>query len=153
MKTVKFFVLVIIGLCILSSASASAQQIPNQELVGMLTSKLNISPDQAVGGAGAIFGLAKTRMSGADFGKLSSAVPGMDGFLNAAPSTDSGSSPFGGLGGKLPKNAGGLASLAGSFKSIGLSPDMASKFVPIMQSYISSKGGSQLGSLFGGALK
>jgi Protein of unknown function VcgC/VcgE (DUF2780) len=81
-------------------------------------------------------------------------VPGMDGLLKAAPKAESGgSSALGSLGSKLPGGAGGLASVAGSFQSLGLSPDMAAKFVPVMTKFVESKGGSSVGSLLAGALK
>ena len=55
------------------------------ELVGNLTKKPSITPEQAPGGSGAIFGLAKTKLKPEDFAKVAGAVPGMDGLLGAAP--------------------------------------------------------------------
>ena len=124
---------------------------PDPELVGQLSNQLNITPAQATGGAGAIFGLVKTHLSSGDFSKLAAVVPGMGGFLKAAPAA--GGTSTGSLPSALPGGAGGLASLAGSFQSIGLSPSMISKFAPIMQNYLGSKGGSGVASLFSGALK
>lgn len=148
--------------CLLVLVSVAAAQIPgvptigpaspSPDLIGKLTQQLNITPKQATGGAGAIFGLAKSRLNPADFSKIAGAVPGMDGLLKAAPAVKGGSA-LGSLGSIAPGGAGGLASLAGSFKSLGLSPDMATKFVPVMESYLQSKGGSGLASLFTGALK
>src|SRR6202008_2591462 len=96
---------------------------PSPELVGELTKELKITPQQATGGAGALFGLAKTRLKPDEFSQGSQAVPGMDGLLKAAPKPKG---AMGALGSSLPGGAGGLASVAGSFKSLGLSPDMAS---------------------------
>lgn len=76
----------------------------------------------------------------------------MDALLKAAPSAKGGS-PLGSLGSIAPSGTAGLASLAGSFKSLGLSPGMATKFVPVLENYVKSKGGSGLASLFAGALK
>ncbi len=125
---------------------------PNADLIGKLTKELNVTPKQAAGGAGAIFGLAKTRLSAADFGKLAAVVPGMDGLLKAAPSVKA-ESGLGSLGSMLPEGTGGLASLAGSFKSLGLSPEMAAKFVPVLKNYLQSKGGTGIASILSGALK
>jgi hypothetical protein len=175
-----------------AQAQAPAAAAPNNELVNMLTSSLHISPQQAQGGAGAIFGLVKSKVSPAEFNKLSQAVPGMDGLLNAAPpagatpqgasqgaAAQSGAAPntaqaagapqgatgalggaeqaassaMGSLGSAAPGGAGGLASLAGSFQSLGLSPTMVTKFAPIMQNYIGTKGGPGAASIFSGALK
>ena len=121
----------------------------NPDLVGRLTKDLNITPEQAKGGAGAIFSLAKSRLSPEEFSKLSNAVPGMDEFLKAAPH----GAGLDALGSLASGKGGGLASLAGSFKSLGLSPGMAGKFAPVLQKYIGGRGGSDLASRFAGALK
>ena len=130
---------------------------PSPELTGQLTKELGITQDQAVGGSGALFGLAKSRLKPEEFGKVSSAVPGMDGLLAAAPKSPLGAaSPLGAMGSALPGAAGslaGLAPVAGSFKSLGLSPDMAAKFVPVLTNFVSSKGGAATASLLSGVLK
>src|SRR5262252_627081 len=66
----------------------ASQQPPagsNPELVGQLSKELDSTPAQAEGAAGALFGLAKSRLSAGDFSKVAAAVPGMDGLLKAAP--------------------------------------------------------------------
>jgi hypothetical protein len=127
-------------------------QPASPELVGELTKGLSISPQQATGGAGALFGLAKSRLNPADFGKIASVVPGMGSFLKAAPSTGGGSE-LSGLAGSLPGNLGGLASAATAFQKLGLSPDMVGKFVPILTNFVQTKGGASVASLLSGALK
>lgn len=144
-------------------AQAAAKQ-PDPGLVGMLTKQLGVTPEQATGGAGAIFSLAKNNLSSADFGKLASAVPGMGGFLNAAPKpqNDAASSAAsalgpltggaaGGAAGGAGANASGLLSLGSSFKSLHLSPEMATKFAPVIQQYLTTKGGS-VASIFSKAV-
>src|SRR6516225_3924666 len=101
---------------------AYSLQPASPELVGQLTNGLSVTPQQATGGAGALFGLAKSKLSPADFGKIAAVVPGMDSFLKAAPSTGGGSG-LSSLTGSLPGNVGGLASAATSFQKLGLSPD------------------------------
>ena len=125
---------------------------PSPELVGMLTKELNVTPEQATGGTGALFGLAKSRLKPEEFSQVSDAVPGMDGFLKAAPNQGGGSA-LGSLGSVLSGGPGGLASVAGSFGSLGLSPDMVSKFIPVIAQYVQSKGGASVASLLIGALK
>ena len=127
---------------------------PNPELVGKLTKELNVTPKQAVGGAGSIFGLVKSQLSPENFSKVAAAVPGMNKFLKAAPPATPGGSAVSSLGSMAGGGkAGGLASLAGSFQSLGMSPGMIGKFAPVMQNYIGSKGGAGVASLFAGALK
>jgi hypothetical protein len=127
-------------------------KIPSPELVGNLTKELSITPEQAIGGSGALFGLAKTKLKADEFSKVSDAVPDMDGLLKAAPKP-SNKNGLGAMTSALPGKAGGLASVAGSFKSLGLSPDMATKFVPIMTKFVDLKGGPDVGKLLSGALK
>lgn len=133
-------------------AVAQATANPNPGLVGSLTSELGVTTKQATGGAGAIFGLVKSKLNPAEFSKVAAAVPGMDGFLKAAPASG-GASGLGSLASSVGGGAGSLSSLAGSFQSLGLSPSMVGKFVPVMQNYIGAKGGSSTASLFAGALK
>ena len=115
------------------------------DLVGRLSNELSITPAQASGGAGALFGLAKTRLSAAEFSKVAAAVPGMDGLLKAAPA----STGFGGFSGLSDSfgNLSGMASVAGSFQKLGLSPDMISKFVPVVVNYVQSRGGTSTSAL------
>ena len=141
---------------ILSTVSLFAQVTKNAdektsaspELVGQLTQQLGVTPTQAAGGAGALLGLAKTKLKPEEFSQVSSAIPGTDALLKAAPV------PKGALGGMLGSSGiGGLASLAGSFKELGLSPDMAGKMVPVLGKFVESKGSAGAAKLLLGALK
>ena len=159
-KTKLMFLVVCLGLTL---GTAQAQQLvaqgagfknPSPELIGQLTKGLSITPEQAVGGSGALFGLAKSKLNPGDFTKVSNVVPGMDQLLKAAPKpTGGGGGALAAMGAMLPGKAGGLASVAGSFKSLGLSPDMAAKFIPIMTKFVNVKGGAEVASLLGGAWK
>ena len=116
-------------------------------LVNLLTGNLGVTPTQAEGGAGAIFGYAKQRLSPAEFTKVAGAVPEMDSLLKAAPQTQtSGVGKASGstssmLGGGAAK-VGGLASVGDSFSKLGMQPDMVNQFVPTILSYVESKGGA-----------
>ena len=150
---------------LLAMASAQANVVtanssnPNPELVGQLTNQLRVTPEQATGGTGAIFGLVKSRLNPADFSQVAASVPGMDGFLQAAPVDKAGSTPstltslVPSVLGPLPTGADGMDSVANSFHSLGLSPKMAGKFVPILKNYIASQGGPKTADLFANALK
>ena len=127
---------------------------PSPELIGQLTKELSITPEQAVGGSGALFGLAKTNLSPDDFTKVANVVPGMDSLLKAAPKPkQSATGAMGAMGGMLPGKIGGMASVASSFKGLGLSPEMAGKFVPVMTKFLQTKGGADVAGLLAGALK
>ena len=71
------------------AAAESAQAAGGQNLVDTLTQKLGVTNGQAEGGAGAIFQVAKDKLSSEDFQSISQAVPGMDGMLDAAPKASS----------------------------------------------------------------
>lgn len=146
-------------------ASAGPAAAQNGDLVGMLTSQLGVSEEQAAGGAGSLFGFAKGQMTPGDFDAVSSALPEVDGLMGAAPAGGSGllgssSSLLGGssLGGSSSGgSAGGLgglgdmAGVASSFSDLGMSPDMVNEFVPVILDYAQSAGGEQTMQLLKGA--
>jgi len=124
----------------------------SSSLVGQLTKSLSVTPTQARGGAGSLFALAKSRLSADEFSKVSSAVPGMGGLLKAAPAV-TGNSEFSGLESSLPGNMGRTVEVAEAFHKLGLSPEMAGKFVPVMTKFVESRGGTSTASLLEKALK
>ena len=126
---------------------------PSPELVGQLTKQLKIKPEQALGGAGALFGVAKMKLKPEDFLKVSNVIPGMDDLLKAAPQIGGGSDPLSQIGMSLPGKAGTIAQVAGVFKQLGLSPSMAAKFLPIMTQFVKLKGGTNVAGLLGGVFK
>jgi len=113
------------------------------DLVSQLGDKLNITPKQAEGAAGAMFGLAKTRLKPEEFAKVSASLSGMDGLLNAAPPLDP-STAFGKT---------GLVGLVGPFQKLGLSPEVATKAAPILADYMGKSGGKEVAKLVTTALK
>jgi len=124
-------------------------------LIGLLTGQLGVSETQAKGGAGSIFNYAKSKLSEADFAKVAQAVPGMGGYLDAAPKSGGVAGALGGatslLGGK--KEGSGIMALAGQFAQLGLGTDMIGKFVPVIVSYVKSSGGDAVAGLLAGVLK
>jgi hypothetical protein len=126
------------------------------EIVSQLIEQLGISEEQAKGGAGALFNFAKEKLGSGDFSKISEAVPGMDDLLQAAPQSGGLAGMVGGLASKLGGDAGelgGLASLAGMFSKLDLDSGMIAKFVPIILSFVQSKGGDALKNILQGVLK
>ena len=136
-----------------------AQGTASPELVADLAKSLGSTPQQAEGAAGALFALAKSRLSPNDWTKVAGAVPGMDGLLKAAPIAQTGTAAAPGLAG-LPAAAGpgaaglgGLSSVAAAFTRLGLKPDMAAKAVPVLTRFVTQSGGPAVGQLLAGALK
>jgi Protein of unknown function VcgC/VcgE (DUF2780) len=143
---------VLTGLQIEAQTSASRSQGSSSELVGLLSKQLSITRPQARGGAGALFALAKNRLTSDEFSKVSASVPGMNSLLKSAPAPAE-NSQLSGLEGSLPGNMGRMAEVAGAFHKLGLSPEMASKFVPVMTKFVESRGGLSTASLLEKALK
>ena len=59
----------------------------------------------------------------------------------------------GALGGGKASQLANMAALAGGFSQLGLNPGMASKFVPIILSFVQSKGGDGVKDILAGVLK
>jgi hypothetical protein len=143
-----------------SSALVQGAQSPaSPELVASLAKGLGSTPQQAEGAAGALFGLAKTKLSPGDWSKVAASVPGMDGLLKAAPAAATGTAGTKGLPGlpaaALPGAAGlgGLSGVAAAFTKLGLKPEMVATAVPILTSFVSKVGGPAVGQLLAGVLK
>jgi hypothetical protein len=133
------------------AAAAAAQASP--DLVGALSKELGSTPEQAAGAAGALFGVAKSRLKADEFAQVSSAVPGMNALLKAAPAAGGGPVGTAGALGQLSGATGGLAGAVSAFSKLGLSPDMVGKAVPVLTSFVTKSGGANVGNLLAGALK
>lgn len=126
------------------------------ELVDELVKKLGVSEDAAKGGAGLLFKLAQDKLGSGDFSKVAGAVPEISDLIKSAPES-------GGLMGGLGKLAtglgggaaslGGLASMAGGFSKLGLDSGMIGRFLPVILSFVESKGGPAVKALLEKALK
>ena len=128
-------------------------------LLTSLGSQLNVTPEQAMGGAGAMLGLARNQLSGQDFTELSKNVPGLDQI--AGNSALSGLSGLGGLlGGGVDKNPllNGLLGnvkdtkdLNNAFSALGMDTGMIGLFAPVILQYLGQQGvaGSLLQNLGG----
>ena len=132
------------------------------ELIQQLVSSLGVNEDQAKGGAGLLFNLAKDKLGAGDFQQLTNAIPGVQDLVGAAPASGGGgmmgalggvaSSLGGSLGGKM-EGLGDLANLAGGFSQLGLSSDMVGKFVPILLSFVQQQGGDAMKGILEKVLK
>ena len=132
------------------AARAGAQASP--ELVNALSKEIGATPEQSAGAAGALFGVAKSRLAPNQFSQVSAAVPGMDLLLKAAPSSSEATGTSGALS-KLSGSAGTLAAAAAAFSKMGLKPELVAKAVPILTSFVTKSGGANVGSLLAGVLK
>jgi hypothetical protein len=136
-----------------ATAEKTVDQTASPELVGQLVNELGITPTQAQGAAGTLFGVAKTKLTAADFAKVASAVPNMEGLLKAAPTAKSSTADLvagaaAGLGG-----ATNAAAAAGALSKLGLKTETIAKLAPTLVKVVEAKGGAEIGALLAGALK
>lgn len=133
---------------------ATVEASASPDIVGPLVKDLGITPGQAQGAAGTLFGLAKTKLSVDDFAKVAGAVPNMEGLLKAAP-VGAAKSPtsdlLAGLAGS--SGLGAVAGVAGPLMKLGLKPDTIAKLAPALVKAVQSKGGAEVAGLLAGAFK
>lgn len=126
----------------------SGKKLKAGELTNVLVQRLGISQEQAMGGAGALLQIAKTRMNPEAFTKLSSQVPDVQQLLSAVPALKP-QSGLGGLAGKLAGLSGdnsiGTALTAVSiFQQLGMKPETMQKFVPVVVDYVRGNTGDAI---------
>ncbi len=137
-----------------NTATADA---PTAQTAGLLSalSQLNVTPEQAIGGAGAMLGLAKNQLSSTDYSELSKSVPGID--------LLSGGGQLGLLSGLLGSSgqAAGLDNVLGNlnntndlnsaFNALGMDTGMIGLFAPVLLQFFGQQGvgGSLLTNLGG----
>jgi uncharacterized protein VcgC/VcgE DUF2780 len=138
-----------------TTAAPAADQTASPDLVGQLVKDLGITPKQAEGAAGTLFGVAKGKLPAADFGKVAAAVPDMDALLKAAPAPDAKTSALdvigaaaGGAGG-----VGSMAAAASTMAKLGLKPETIAKVAPALVKAVQAKGGAEVATLLASALK
>lgn len=125
------------------------------ELIDQLKQNLGVNDEQAKGGAGLIFKMAKDKLGG-DFSQVTNAIPDTDDIMKAAPESGGAAgllkgiaSKFGGGGEKIE----GVVGLASGFSKLGLDSGMVGKFIPIVLNYAQTKGGDKVKDLIGNVLK
>lgn len=102
-----------------SAAPTVDASLTSNPLIKNLTTKLGVTPTQAIGGTAAILNNTKAKMNPADFTALTKQVPQTGTLLNAAPA------------GLL-----GLGNLGSQFSFLGMDPIMINKFSPLVLEYL-----------------
>lgn len=104
-------------------------------IVDALTSKLNVSPQQATGGAGALLALASNSLSSSESSELGQLIPSMGSLQSSVPG--------------LMQLATSNSAVTDVFSTLGLDPSMVAQFAPIILQYLTSQNASSglLGSL------
>jgi hypothetical protein len=127
------------------------------DLIGQLTQQLGLKPDTAQAASGSVFQLLQQHAPAGAFQQLLDKAPEVSGWMSkaqgpagAAPAP-AGSGGLGGmlgaaagmLGGAGGEAAGQLGALTGMLGRFGLSPEMATKVLPLVLQFVQSKLGTQ----------
>lgn len=144
MKKLLLLTFSVLALCTTTLAQES------DELVKEIMEKAQVNEEQAMGGAGALFGMAKENMEKTDFDKVSDAIPNMDGLLDAVPSLGGGGST---MLGSAAIQLSGTPKVLAAFDKLGISQDKVATFSPILVGYVERKGGKAISDLLNKALQ
>ena len=119
------------------------------ELLQSLSS-LKLSPQQALGGTGALLGLAQNQLPSAEYNQLNQSVPGLDQLVG-----NKGLNQLSSLSGLLGKSAGAplsseanaalanvnnLTDLNQAFSALGMDSAMVGQFAPLLLQYLGQQG-------------
>lgn len=142
MKRIKtLFVAAVLSSFIFTSCGSSIPYLgPSMDMINGLTS-LGISPEQAIGGVGALLTLTKGKLNPSDFLKVSGAIPYSNTLMKAAQ--DMG----------VPMSITDLAGVSNVFKDLDMSPDMVGKMIPEVTKFAGKKGGEDVTNMLMGVLK
>ncbi|WP_447744909.1 DUF2780 domain-containing protein [Pseudomonas nicosulfuronedens] len=140
-----------------SEPVAETQGVPPAAtaLLGNLTKQLGVSEQQAIGGTGALLGLAMNSLKDTDSAQLQKSLPNLDQLAGSSSMGDLGGA-LGGLGG-----LGGAAALLGGinnlqdvdqiFGVLGMDQSMIGRFAGVILDYFTEQGlSSQLLGTLGG---
>ena len=145
MKTI--FTLTFVLLTMVSSSLFAGGE--NDFIKGIMDAA-SVNKDQAKGGAGALFEMAKENMGKNDFGKISEVIPDMGGLLASVPKVGGGSSS---LLGSAATQLTGMPKVLAVFDKLGISRDKVELFTPFIVNYVEKKGGKALSSLLANSFK
>lgn len=113
-------------------APVADQTLMSNPMIKNISTNLNVTPTQAVGGSAAILKDASTRMSASDVKSLKTQLPAVGTLLANAPATQ--------------------AALPAQFSALGLSADMIGKFTPFILQYVTTGTTPQLAQVVQAAL-
>lgn len=123
------------------AANGNAASSAANGLVETLGQRLNISDEQAIGGVGALLGLAANRLDPGDSAQLQQRMPGL-GQLSAG-TLDGGLGGLGGLIGGASQLLGGIQNLQDVdqvFNVLGMNQGMVGQFAGVMLDYLVQQG-------------
>lgn len=130
-----------------------AASLDINSLIGSVTSSLGSNKEQSEGAVASLFSFAKTQLPQGDFSELAKSIPGVDGILSKVPDVSSLTKKEG-LGGLLDKaseysdSLKTINTLKNQFEALGIKPEMITKYVSAISSYLDTEQGQQAKALF-----
>lgn len=138
---------------VLFSISSQAQTLGSlsnhTDLTSQIMQSTGVDQNQALGGAGALFGMAKESLSADDLNKVVEAVPEIDKMMDAIPNLGGNTSVLSSAATTLV----GMPKVTAVFEKLGISKDKIALFTPVIVSYIEKKAGSGLSDKLAEAFK
>ena len=141
-RVLGFGVALIVMTVMLSSCAHMQSMGLTDPLISALTGQLNVTTDQAQGGAGSMLTLAKEKLSGMDFNALTKMIPGADTYMKTAKDLGAVTGPVG-----------DKAGLTSSFSKLGMGSDMVGKFSGVLSDFLGKAGGEPAKNLLAGVLR
>ena len=115
------------------------------DLVNQLTQNLGVTQEQAREGTGLIMRMAKENLGAGEFGQIVDCIPNVESLIKSAPEVSGTEKALGGLSKSSVSGTGAatnLVALTSGFSKIGMDSSMVERFVPIVLSFVQSKGGN-----------
>ena len=139
MRTSPKLVAIVLAAALAGACSTATSM--SDPLVGALA-KGGLTPQQAVGGAGALLGLAQTSLPPDQFSSISTGVGGADKYINQARNMTGETGPIT-----------GKSQVQGMFSKLGISPEQGTELSRNFSGFVDSKVGGPAGEAVAGMLK
>lgn len=138
----RLFISMILILALFSACSSSMGGLGStMDLVNSL-GKLGVTPDQAIGGVGALMNLAQGNLSTENFTKVASAIPNLNQLMDQAKGLGAFTGPIT-----------DMAGVDAAFEKLGMDKGKVNQFIPEITDFATKNGGQEVGNLLAGALK
>jgi hypothetical protein len=124
-----------------SQTASNVTAMANNPVVTSLSAATGIPASQAMGGVGALLGLAQTNLASADWSKVAAVVPDASNLISQAK-TMGGISKFT-----------NLADLSGAFTKMGLTGDQVKTLSGALTDTVSKSAGPDVGNALAAAIK
>jgi hypothetical protein len=113
-----------------------------KELVDQLVTNLKVNESQARGGAAVLLKAARDKLGADEFRSMLGGVPGLEELARQVPAAGGMGKLFGGLASAVGGSNGALlAGIVSGFGRLGLTPDHARNFAPVILEFVRARVG------------